>query len=77
MRLQVLILTHELASDGETVPQAAAQFWPVRPLIMYGRTAKLDPPCAKEDAVRSFWKGMCVESHLSCDDALFLGAQEK
>ena len=70
---KVLVLTHELATDGETIPQAARQFWPVRPLIMYGRSAALDPPCAKEDAVWWFWKEMSGKGHVSCEVPICVG----
>ena len=56
----MLILTHEMASDQEGIPHAAAQFWPVRPLVMYGRSAALQPKCAKEEAVWWFWKEIRV-----------------
>ena len=56
----MLVLTHEMASDAETVPHAAAQFWPVRPLVMYGRSARLEPTCNKNDAVWWFWKEIRV-----------------
>ncbi len=52
----MLCLTHEGATDVEIVPYLQAKFDPVTVLSIYGRCAKLEPPCPKNQAVWYGWR---------------------
>ena len=55
--LQVLVLTHEAASKEQWwEPYLRYRLAPCEPLIMYGRSAKLEPECKVQEAL--YWFGM-------------------
>lgn len=49
------MLTHEKASVQEMEPYVASIFAPLRPLMMFGRSAGLEPSCRKDHAVYHGW----------------------
>ena len=50
------MLTHERATSEETVPYLEWLMWPLPVVNLYGRSATLEPPVAKEEAVWYGWK---------------------
>ena len=50
------MLTHEAATAKETVPYLEYVMWPLPVVNLYGRSARLNPPIAKEEAVWHGWK---------------------
>ena len=50
------MLTHEAATAEETVPYLEQVMWPLPVVNLYGRSARLHPPIAKEEAVWYGWK---------------------
>ena len=61
---QVLVVSHELASPQEYEPYLAWRLRPVRPLVMFGRSAVLEPRCSKWEAVYWFWKDLACKALL-------------
>ena len=59
---EALVLSHEEATMQETEPYLQRRLAPLRPLIMYGRSASLDPPCAKDECVYYGWRDRRVNS---------------
>ena len=57
MMSQVLVVTHEMASPQEYEPYLSWRLRPCRLLALRGRSATMDPPCSKWEAVYWFWKG--------------------
>ena len=53
--LRVLVLTHEAATKEQWEPYLRYRLAPCEPLIMYGRSAKLEPKCKVREALYWFW----------------------
>ena len=58
--LQVLVLTHEMASmsGSDNFREIREMFYPVLPVVCYGRTAKLGTTVKKEEAVWYGWRDL-------------------
>ena len=58
--LQILVLTHELAdiSGSDALEQLARDFYPVLPVVMYGRSAKLGKEVGSETCVWYGWRDL-------------------
>ena len=54
--IQVLSLQHEDSTPTEWLPYLGVIFSPVQVLEFWGRAAKRDPPCRKDQAVFYWWK---------------------
>ena len=50
------MLTHEAATAEETVPYLEWLMWPLPVVNLYGRSARLHPPIAKDEAVWYGWR---------------------
>ena len=53
---QALVLSHEAASKQEMQPYLSEKLWPLRPLVLFGRSASRQPPCHKEECVWYAWR---------------------
>ena len=49
--LQALVLSHEKATEEEMVPYLLEVLRPLKPVVIYGRTADLPPKMVKKEAV--------------------------
>ncbi len=49
--LQALVWSHELATAAQMEPYLQEVLRPLRPLVLYGRAAGLEPKCHKQEAV--------------------------
>ena len=58
--LQILVLTHEMAdlSSSDALEQLAKDFYPVLPVVMYGRPAKLGTEAPSETCVWYGWRDL-------------------
>ena len=58
---EVLVLTHEL-SDAASWDLGNYQeyFWPVKPMLLFGRPASLAPACPVKHAVWYGWRDLGV-----------------
>lgn len=75
---QVLVVTHEGASDIERVPYLASVFAPAVPLWVYGRPAAERPACGRDTAVWHAWEDAVIPLVLSMRvpaDTLFVVAE--
>jgi len=54
--LQVLVLTHELATTAERMPYLAVRLAPIQVVECFGRAAAQYPRCRREHAVWSWWQ---------------------
>ena len=55
-RCQALLLSHQGATGQELEPYLQHVMKPLAPLTLYGRYAKTNPPCHKEECVYYFWQ---------------------
>lgn len=53
---KALVLTHEMTDEKEWAPYAATVLQPLRPLTVYGRSAKMEPKVPSEHSIFYFWK---------------------
>ena len=53
---KALVLTHEMTDEKEWAPYAATVLQPLRPLTVYGRSAKKEPKVPSEHSIFYFWK---------------------
>ena len=53
---QVMVLTHEDATDEEKMPYLAIRCHPLVVKEFFGRAAKRDPPCPPSDCIWWWWK---------------------
>ena len=58
-RCQALLLSHEGATGHELEPYFQHVVRPLVPLVLYGRFARRDPPCHKQECVYYFWRDRC------------------
>ena len=56
MYVEVLVLTHEMATPQESLPYLSWAFRPAPVLTVFGRSAVLQPRCQKSHAVFWAWK---------------------
>ena len=54
---QALLLSHEGATKQELEPYFQEVVKPLVPLVLYGRFAKREPACHKQECVYYFWRG--------------------
>ena len=54
--LQALVLSHEKATEEEMVPYLLEVLRPLKPVVIYGRTADLPPKIVKKEAVYYGWR---------------------
>lgn len=71
MSYQVMVLTHEDASDEEKMPYLAIRCHPLVVKEFFGRAAKRDPPCPASDCIWWWWKDHYqtpehYDSYVSC-----------
>ena len=59
------MLTHEEASPEEMQPYMAQVFYPLTPLVIYGRCATAEPKRSKEDAVWYAWRDREISQRAS------------
>ena len=73
--MQVLVLTHEL-SDARSWDLGKYQehFYPVRPQLLYGRSATLQPTCNVKQAVWYGWRDIVAFAKRSFLDLCLLEA---
>jgi len=50
------VLSHELATAAEMEPYLQEVLRPLRPLVLYGRAAGLEPNCQKQEALYYGWR---------------------
>ena len=53
---EALLLSHEGATGPELEPYFQHVVKPLVPLVLYGRFARRDPPCHKQECVYYFWR---------------------
>ena len=51
---KALVLTHEMTDEKEWAPYAATVLQPLRPLTVYGRSAKKEPKVPSEHSIFIF-----------------------
>jgi hypothetical protein len=61
LSVEVLVLSHEAATTQETEPYLQTRLAPLRPLILFGRTASRHPPCHKQECVYYGWRDRLVK----------------
>ena len=60
---KVLVLTHERAAIEEITPYHVVRFSPMPVVEMVGRSRTLEPPCARDASVYSWWRGRANSHH--------------
>ena len=53
-------MTHELAPLESRIPYLATVFQPLQPLVVYGRSARMEPECPGEEAVAWAWRDTVI-----------------
>ena len=62
--LKALVITHELSPGVLFDTYLYDKCHPVRPILSYGRSAKMDPPCAPHLAVWHCWQDSALCSRV-------------
>ena len=65
---QVMVLTHEDATEEEKMPYMAVRCHPMVVKEFYGRAAKRDPPCPASECIWWWWKD--VRHSIGCSSVL-------
>ena len=60
---EVLVLTRERASIEEVMPYLVVRLSPMPVVEMVGRSRALEPPCARDASVYSWWRGRADIDH--------------
>ena len=55
---EVMVLTHEDATDEEKMPYMAIRCHPMVVKEFFGRAARRDPPCPVSDCIWWWWKDL-------------------
>lgn len=59
-RWKVMVITHEDASEEETMPYLGTRLFPMVVKEFFGRAAKREPPCKAQHCVWHWWKDLCL-----------------
>ena len=51
-----MLLSHPAAQPEELEPYLATKLLPLEPVVLFGRSAKLDPPCHPQECVYYAWR---------------------
>lgn len=73
--LQALVLSHEMASPEEMEPYLQEVLRPLRPLVLFGRAAGLEPKCHKQEAVYYGWRDFTGVSLCRRGSLLYLSSR--